>query len=788
MSFSSALEKLEFEKIRQRLMRYASSDPGKEALGRIEVLRDAESVQGALDAVSEIKRLLEQEEPPPLDGIYPVQGSLRRSGAEGAVLPARELYHIGTTLRAARVLRAYAMKRRESYPRLWQAADPLLTDKVLEYNIEQAVDETGAVRTGASRELRDIRTAIADKYEYLRKRLSSILRSVTDSGFSQEEIITTREGRMVIPVKAEHKTHVPGFIHSASASGATVFVEPTETLELNNDIRSLHFREQREIERILRDLTSQIRDVREALEGNIAILASVDALQAKARYSIEILGHAPKISDRGPIKLTQARHPLLMMHHGWKDTIPLDLVLGEEFTTLVISGPNAGGKSVALKSVGLLALMVQAGLHIPAAADSVMRIFRSVYVDIGDDQSIESDLSTFSSHLVNLKQIAEQATKDSLVLIDEIGSGTDPTEGGALAAAFLEHLTRQGTYTIATTHHGALKVFAHQTPGVENGAMEFDQATLHPTYRFKSGLPGSSYALEMADRLGFPSGLMQRSREILGSDQTRLDALIAELESSAQQHRKDTEELSLQRARADAMVKQYDERMNALAAEMKEVKRKAIEEADQIVTRANATIERTVQEIREHHAAKERVSAARKEVAALKTEIEHEQRTLDPVQHSPSSPPPAVGSRVTLADRPDVGEVVALSPDGRTATVVFGVVKMRVPAHELVVTKKRGAARPTSVGLPPERLEMIPRELDLRGLTGEEALPLVDKFIDTAILAGLHRIDVIHGKGTGALRKKITEFLADHPRVQSFRLGEWNEGGTGATVVELREE
>ena len=756
-------------------------------LAALEVLTDAVEIRSRMTEVTDMKGLLESESELPLAGVHAIRAAVQRAGIEGSILPSRDIAQVGSTLRAARTLRSFFARHKDSHAVIWHIAESLYPDKVLEYNIEQAVEESGAVRANASRELQSIRRSIGDTSEELRHRLEGILRGAADQGFSQDEIITTREGRMVIPVKVEHKKHVPGFIHSASASGATVFVEPTETLDLNNDIRSLQFQEQREIERILRELTVQIGEQREALLRNLDILAALDALQAKAKYSIEILGVPPEITDRGPVRLARARHPVLMIHHGVQGTVPLDLQIGGTYTTLLISGPNAGGKSVAMKCLGVLVLMAQAGLHIPAGEDSSLRVFKSVFVDIGDEQSIESDLSTFSSHLAHLKDITAGADADSLVLIDEIGTGTDPSEGGAIAAAVLEYLTACGAITIATTHHGALKVFAHETPGIENGAMEFDQATLTPTYMFRTGVPGSSYAIEMADRLGFRPALMERAREFLGGQHMRLESLIQELEATAQEHRRELQDAMATRARADAMAREYEAKMASLHAEVREIKRKAAEDARTVLERANAVIEKSVKDIREQAASREVVRAVREEVKSLRETLAHEQEELPPAH--PQQPKAIVpGSRVTLSGQNDPGEVDAISPDGKTAVVVFGIVKVRVPVAELRPAGQAAAPRRAATQHMPDRHGPVPRELDLRGMTADEAFPLIDKFIDDAVLAGLHRIDVIHGKGTGALRKKVSEFLARHPRVRSFRLGEWNEGGVGATVVELTEE
>ena len=788
-SWDQSLAKLEFDKVRQRVVRYASSDPGRETVARMRIMTSLRDIREELAMVSEVKRLLEQEEPLPLDGVYDVQESLGRAAVDGLALLPRELLHVALTLKASRLVRSFAAKRKESYPGIWRLADPLHTDKVLEFNIDHAIDETGAVRANASRELLAIRRSIADTYEDLRKRLAGILRNVAELGFSQDEIITTREGRMVIPVKAEHKNRVPGFIHSASSSGATVFIEPTETLELNNDIRGLQFQEQREIEKILRALTAQVGEQKDALRASLVILAELDALQAKARHSIEILGIEPVFVEGGPMRLVQARHPLLQMAHGFGGTVPLDIELGGGSTTVLISGPNAGGKSVTMKCVGLLVLMAQAGLHIPAGDGTTLRVFRSCYLDIGDEQSIENDLSTFSSHLVNLKEIAERADEGSLVLIDEIGAGTDPAEGGALAAALLEELTRRGAVTIATTHQGALKVFAHETAGVANGAMEFDQENLTPTYRFRPGVPGSSYALEMASRLGFAAGLLERARTLLGFQHTRLDTLIGELEGAAQAARKELESVQAEKSRLHGLVKEYDDRVGKLQSEIRELKRKAIDEAGAIVDRANALVEKSIREIREKNAEKESVREVRHHIASVRQDLASQKEDVAPAPPPASHEPVAVGLSVTVGTGTDVGEVADISADGRSALVLFGGVKMRVPVADLRTARKRPSVVAASGHLAfVEKPTEVRQDLDLRGMTGEESLPLIDKLIDDAVLAGLHRIDVIHGKGTGALRKKVNDYLSSHPRVKSFRMGEWNEGGAGVTVVELGDE
>jgi DNA mismatch repair protein MutS2 len=781
----AAAGKLEFERVLGRVVRHAQSEAGAAVLSSAGFSSDLSNVVHELTVVSEMKRLIEEEEEMPLSGIHSIAPALQKSGIEGALLQPKELLHIVLTARASRLARMFLARHREKAPLLWDVAEPLLSDKVLEFNIDRAIDETGAVRTAASKELESVRRAIAEKSDQLRKRLEGILRTAADLGFNQDDLITTREGRMVIPVKTEHKNRVPGFIHSASSSGATVFIEPTETLELNNDLRSLQFQEQREIDRILRSLTSQVGERRGALRDSLERLATIDAYNARARYSIESLGVQPEMTADGPIRLVRARHPVLLINHGVQGTVPLDLELGDRYTTLVISGPNAGGKSVAMKCTGLICLMAQAGLHIPAADGTRLRILRSMFVDIGDDQSIENDLSTFSSHLRQLKDILDGADDGSLVLIDEIGSGTDPAEGGAIAAAVLEGLTASGALTIATTHHSALKVFAHDTDGVENGAMEFDQDSLTPTYRFRAGVPGSSYALEMAERLGIRHDHLSRAREFLGSQQVRLDALITDLESSLQKTRRRLDEAESERSRLDALRISYEAQLASLQASVKETKRKAAEEAASLIARANATIEQSVKAIRESRADQQVVKSTRKEIDQVRKEIDSERKSVEP-EEEPAPPSGAIanGSLVTIKGSSDTGEVASISADGKTATVVFGAVRMKVRMSDLVLTTKKRKYRDEAPATS-EKPDAVQTELDIRGLTGEEALPMVDKLLDEAMLSGLRRVDIIHGKGTGALRKRVIDFLSTHASVKSFRPGEWNEGGMGVTVVEL---
>lgn len=778
--FLHSFSKLEFDKIKKQVERYVYSDVSRERIDNLLPLNDIGELRDALAYVTEMKRLFESNEAPPLNTIPDIRLSLHRTSIDNYALPAIELRNIAVVLQISNAIHSYFARRKTDFPILFSKINAIQLHKVLEYNISLAIDERGEVKDSATKELASIRRQIVDISDLLRKRLESILKNVAEKDYLQEEIITTRDARMVIPVKTEYKNRVPGFIHSSSASGATVFIEPTETLELNNDIRTLQFREQREIEKILKELTIQVGEARELLSVNLNTLAELDFIAAKAKYSIEILGSEPLLSENGRLFLINARHPLLLQHHRISEVVPLNMEIHDDIHTVVISGPNAGGKSVAMKTVGLLAIMAQSGFHIPAVSGSELPVFDEIFVDMGDEQSIENDLSSFSSHLRNLKELIEHVTPHSLVLIDEIGSGTDPVEGSSLAAAALEHLTTIGCMTIATTHHGSLKSFAHDTLGVINAAMEFNQETLEPTYRLKLGLPGSSYAMEMADRIDFPPVVVLRAKELRGSGTYNVDKLIEDLQRQSQQLSTELEETRKEKMKLDELTAAYKTKISSFQRDLREIKAKAIQEADAIVEKANTAIESTIKEIREHSAEKQIVKSARQTIKNLSDEVQLSKKDLD-LPSEPVKTDFVVGDPVRLKDSNSFGEVIE-KIDEEHYRILIGTIKISVRKKELLPTgRKQVVQRGQHL---PEVTE-VRQELDLRGMYGDEAIQAVEKFFDDAVLAGLHRVDIIHGKGTGALRKRVTQFLQNNRSVKSYRLGEWNEGGTGVTVVEL---
>jgi DNA mismatch repair protein MutS2 len=780
--FLNSCNKLEFFKVKQRIVRYALSEFGREKILNLQPSSSPSEIQYTLDLTSEMKALLESDDPLPMDGLTDIRPQLSRASILDSIITVGEIYSIGISLQIARKVSSFFSKRKNTYILLNEIVEPIYIDKILEFNIDRAIDENGNIKDTATAELRKIRREIGERTDQLRKKLENILKSVSSQGWAQEEIITARDGRMVIPIKIENKNRLPGFIHSSSSSGATVFIEPTETLELNNDLRTLQFQETKEIERILRDLTTQVRTVKDQLSNNIQILSTLDFFHAKGKYSIEILGCAPKISEKGFSILVDARHPLLLMRHRREEVFPLTLEIGKDYSTLIITGPNAGGKSVAIKTFGLMVLMVQSGLHIPASSESIFNVYSKIFVDIGDDQSIENDLSTFSSHLVSLKEIIERADDKSLVLIDEIGAGTDPTEGSALAQSILEDLTKKKVHTLVTTHHGTLKAFAYETDGIENGAMEFDHETLTPTYRFKSGVPGSSYAFEMAKRMGIARYILDNANSYRGESHHNLENLLAELELRSQQMKVELSSAREANIKLENLISEYTQKNKTIQKEVKEIKAKALHDVKQILDKANSVIEKAIQEIRQQSGSKNSIKFAKDEIQKLREE--HVSLLHETEEESSLEDPLQVGDNVKLKGGTEIGKIIERS--GTSAfNILFGQLKIKANRSELVKVSLNKKNKYESTIAFSSTDERISPEIDLRGMMGEEAINAIDKYIDSAVLHGLHRIDLIHGKGTGALRVKITEYLKKHSAIKSFRLGDWNEGGHGVTVVEL---
>lgn len=791
---ASAPERLGFDVIQGRIDRHLQSDVGRDRFAAQRPVADRGTLTEELGRVWELQQLLRFDDPAPFEPMPDIRAGLRAAAPEEAYLDTATLLDVAAVLSVGRRLHSYLSRRSDSYVRLATIAGRLPRLERLENSVRDAIDSDGRVRDGASPELADIRARIQQREVQLRETLLRELRSAIGSGYATEDQPTIRHGRMVIPVRAEARRKIQGFVHDTSATGHTVFIEPAACLDLNNEIRELGAAERREVERILRVLTAEIRRHLPEIRDGIDALAFLDVLHAKARFSNSIDAVVPQLNDEGVIDLQEARNPVLLLLFSEqrsdgapRTVVPLDLRLGSEYVTLVITGPNAGGKTVAMKTVGLFALMTAYGLPLPVDERSHFPVFHGLMADIGDDQSMEDDLSTFSSHIAHLKHMVATSDQSTLVLIDEAGTGTDPDEGGALAQAVLEELTARSARTIATTHHGTLKAFARDQAGVENGSMEFDRSTLSPTYRFIAGRPGSSYAFEIAERSGLDEDVLARARELVGEQKSGLEDLIADFEHKTARLTDEVEAARLDREKARKERRTLEDRLRRLTAEREEIREKALDEARRIVAEANAQVERTIREIREAEAEREATQAARQNLERFRERMAVPRKKREeprPVIAAPGSV--SVGDRVVIDEGATTAEVLELHDD--EALVAHGAMKLRVKTSRLTrvsgkTAKQVSGRRPSMTDMP---FTTARNRIDVRGMRVDEALVEVDRFVDDGIRLGLSRLEILHGKGTGALRNAIQERLATMPDVASFDEAPWDEGGAGVTYVTMQ--
>ena len=784
---------LEFDKILDAVAGLALSPMAAEALRSLLPLSTSDEIRARLTEAAEMRSLLDAGESFPLGGLPDVRLELQQVRIPGRSVEPRSLVDLAYLCSSARRVRGFLYHHRAEYLLLFNIASPLMVLQDLEQAVEMAISTTDwTIKDSASPALARIRKEVLRAQEEARHRLRQILKSLADRDMLQEEVITQRDGRMVLMLKDEFRHRVPGLVHDESASGQTLFIEPMESVQMNNRIRQLQSAERDEIERILSALTERFRARLGQLEVNLDVLVRLDTIHAKARFAQRLNAAPPQITDEMRLQLIDARHPLLLLRGGDpQSVIPLDLELGGEVVTLIITGPNAGGKTVAMKTVGLLALMGLSGLPIPAAADSTIPAFQRIFADIGDRQSIENDLSTFTSHMARLVEIVSAAGPRDLVLIDEIGSGTDPEEGAALAVAILQELTPRRCLTLTTTHHGALKIFAHEQHGVSNGSMAFDSATLRPTYRFHAGIPGASYAFDIAGRLGLAPSTIQRAREIIGQEKISIEQLTADLERRLAEQKALVEKLKLEELRLAGLSKVYEERASRLKTDEARLRRQAVEDSAQLLQNANAAIERAIREIKEKEASSESIRDAKATLHQAQQQVgaEAAKVRLPPAEARPLSQQEiqdgmavwwsAKNTVATLLERPDANGRVLLQMGNLKARVPLTEVQ-RLSNHQ---AKKAQSSSATSFASEPR--DAVMPEIDLRGMRADEAVAAVDKFVDEAILAGWVELRIIHGKGTGALRKSIGDFLRTHPRVAAARPAPLGQGDFGVTLVTL---
>ena len=781
---------LELPAILQMLAAQAESGMGREAALALQPSVNAEEVRRRLQETNDAARLMTLRGSPSFSGVRDIRPALDRARL-GGILNGRELLDIAGVARCARLCKAYIAEDKTEKTSIDSLFHALRANKFLEERITTALPAEDEVADSASQDLADIRRKMRAASARAREALNKILSSPSYAKALQEPIITMRSDRYVLPVRADHKSAVPGLVHDISASGMTLFIEPMAAVKANNELRELAAREKLEIERILGELSAACAEYADDFSEDCVLLVRLDLIFAKARLSFKMDAVPAGSTERG-IVLRRARHPLL----DPAKAVPIDLTLGEDFDTLVITGPNTGGKTVALKTIGLLAAMNQCGLHIPAADGSALPVFNHILADIGDEQSIEQSLSTFSAHMNNIVQILDACEDRSLVLFDELGAGTDPTEGAALAISIIEYVRRCGAITAATTHYAELKIYATNEPGVQNASCEFDVETLRPTYRLLVGVPGKSNAFAISGRLGLPESIIRDAEGRIGTESRSFEATIEKLEQTRLAMERDRTEAERLRKKAEEEEKKASMLRAELSVRLEKAEVKARRDAQRILDEARETADGVYAELDEM---RRRINDEQEteEINRARTELrrrlnEHEARLRSPEETLPqeekkSARPLRAGDTVQIKTMGVRAQVLSVSKDG-TVSLKAGIMTVTAKEDELLLLEE---AKPLKQETAPvqgtgSRLMHVPTEIDLRGMESIEAVLTAERYLDSAAMAKLKTVTIIHGKGTGALRDAVRKMLKTNKLVKSWRQGLYGEGEAGVTVVELK--
>ncbi|WP_339214410.1 endonuclease MutS2 [Ornithinibacillus sp. FSL M8-0202] len=775
------LRVLDFQKVIDRLVQQAQTSLGKDLAARLKPSTDLEQVNSLQEETDEASQVIRLNVPVPLGGIFDIRPSLKRS-VIGGVLSTSECLDVANTIYGGRQVKDFIIGLDEDLPILKELVEGISPLRNLELEIKRCIDDHGQVMDSATEKLRGIRSSIRTHESRIREKLESYTR--TKSNMLSDAIITIRNERYVLPVKHEYRGAVGGIVHDQSASGQTLFMEPKAVVDLNNQLQELRANEKQEIDRILRELSQHIAEEEVSLSENVRILAQVDYMFARANLAREMKASRPTMNNQGYIKMQQARHPLIAPD----EVVANDIEIGKEYTSIVITGPNTGGKTVTLKMVGLCTLMAQSGLQVPALDGCEMAVFEHVFADIGDEQSIEQNLSTFSSHMTNIVDILNHVDNRTLVLFDELGAGTDPQEGAALAMSILDEVVSRNARVIATTHYPELKAYGYNREQVINASMEFDVQTLQPTYRLLIGVPGRSNAFEISKRLGLDPTIIDRAKSHIGVDSKNVENMIASLEKSKIQAEKEYEEAHEILLESERLRKQMEAEWNQFETKREALYKKAEEKAEKAIRKAREEAEIIVSEIR-----KMKTDAQLKEhewIEARKM-LEEAQPKLSSKpdgkkESKPSNEVLSPGDEIKLLTLNQNGSVLEKISDSEYLVQV-GIMKVKVKRSDLQLI---GKPKQTTYQKPLATVKgsnyHVPLELDLRGERFEDALLKLEKYIDDATLAGYPKVSIIHGKGTGALRKGVQDFVKNHPSIASTRPGAAGEGGSGVTVIEFR--
>ena len=773
---SESIKNLEFDAILDHISNSCNSEISKLRLKNSELIYNSTELQTKMSEISETKEIYQAEAGLPLWAFVDIREILHKIEPLGSFLEIADCQTVQNSLEISLELRHFFKKYSERFPNLQRLAETIFDLSTLSNLIKNTIDPSGNIFDNASKELKSIRNDIEYQHKQIHIILDRIIRKKTE--FLQEEYITLRDGRLVLPVREFSVNKVPGIVHGQSQTGQTQYVEPLEAVQLNNHLNELYRAEKIEIIKILQRIADNIREQSQEITRNFNTIIDFDILQAKARYSINENAKAPEISKEFSWDIRGGFHPILL-NKLKETTVPLDLSIGKDFRILVISGPNAGGKTVALKTLGLLQLLFQSGFHIPVGEGSIFPICEGIFAVIGDEQSIENDLSTFSSHIKNINYIDKNVKTNSLVLIDEIGSGTDPAEGSALAIAILEKLNADGIITIATTHQGALKEYAYNTEQAQNAAMQFDIESLRPLFRLDVGLPGSSFAFEISQRLGMDKTIIDSARERLGDSSNEIDNLIIDLAKEKQKFHELSQEISLKSTELEGLKKIYQQRSDELKKKKSKFEKEAKEEAGNILQEVNKTIENLVADIKKSNAAPEIIKKSKTNIAELKKKIKSEKKVKTLNINDLKTGQIVKSIKFSLS-----GEIQSINKDKKEIEIDAKGVKFKVPLEDLEIAENQKTPEQISSGIKPV-IKQVDNEVDLRGLQSDDALMELERYLDLAQHSGWNEIRIIHGKGTGALRKSIHMYLRKNSLVKSFNLAKYGQGDSGVTIINL---
>lgn len=782
---------LEYNKIIEMLKAGAASEMTRQVISELRPMTDIYEIRHLLQQTTEAVKVIVIKGNPPMSAFYDIAPALMRA-RKGGALTMQQLLQISYNMRTARTMSAFLEKDLTEIPALTAIREVISVNRDLENEITRCILSEDEMADNASPELRSIRRSIVRQNEAIKAKMNHMLSSAENKTLLQDSIVTMRDGRYVIPVKQEHRSRFPGIVHDQSSTGATLFIEPQVIVNMNNELKQLFLDEKKEIDRILAELSDRVAENYHGIYNNQKLLVELDYIFAKGKLSLSYRGEEPHISEEGILDLKQARHPLL----DQKKAVPINASLGRSYSTLIITGPNTGGKTVTLKTAGLLSMMAASGLHIPASSESIIPVFEDIFADIGDEQSIEQSLSTFSSHMNNIVNIVDRAGPGCLVLLDELGAGTDPTEGAALAIAVLEKLRANGALIFATTHYTELKKYAISTAGVQNASMEFDVETLSPTYRLTIGIPGKSNAFEISRKLGLSESIIDKARELLEGRDIEFEDVIAALEDD----RKRAEEERDQAIALNIAMKKQKQELEQREAEIKqkksEILAKAREEAREIVREAKDTTREVQKELRELNridsiAERNKVfDEGRRKLRNL--EGRYREKTVKQVNNKPvKASDLKTGNRVKVLSLDQNGEIMTLPDDKGNMTVQMGILKATVNIKDIMlideVKKQKASPKQRNYSSMYQAKAMnMSTTINVRGQNLDDAVMNVDKYLDDAFMAGLKEVTVIHGRGEGILRTGLQQMMKRHRHVKAFRKGAYNEGGDGVTIVQLK--